>query len=286
MLSRNVTFEEFIRAAINGSDIDLITVQNYIAANHNDVDKINAPDPNDDTALSLAAYYGHASVVVALLAKIDDIRDLQHENFMGYTAEQEAVQRWGEDSEIATLIRARMVELEILSNNREEIRLKQQAVTAPTFAQQLQIIKDIYQSQNKEYKKEVPNHLKCPISLDIMTDPVTTSSSGVTYERRELEKYFLSKNNPNTVKCPMTNKVINKTDLNNGTNVTIKNLCEEYVECEKKAATLLTNIISSDSQIMSHVVQSNREKARRARLLFFDSQKNHSSITSVRYKPY
>lgn len=49
----------------------------------------------------------------------------------------------------------------------------------------------------------VPNHFRCPISLDMMKDPVTLST-GITYDRESIEKWIEAGN----VTCPMTNQVL------------------------------------------------------------------------------
>merc|ERR1712242_209253 len=37
---------------------------------------------------------------------------------------------------------------------------------------------------------ELPCHHICPISMDIMTDPVIVAGSGNTYDRKSIEQYF------------------------------------------------------------------------------------------------
>ncbi|KAK9706580.1 hypothetical protein RND81_07G136500 [Saponaria officinalis] len=49
----------------------------------------------------------------------------------------------------------------------------------------------------------IPNHFRCPISLDMMKDPVTLST-GITYDRENIEKWIESGN----ITCPMTNQVL------------------------------------------------------------------------------
>ncbi|KAK4779454.1 hypothetical protein SAY87_015560 [Trapa incisa] len=47
----------------------------------------------------------------------------------------------------------------------------------------------------------MPNHFQCPISLDLMKDPVTLST-GITYDRGSIEKWIESGN----MTCPVTNQ--------------------------------------------------------------------------------
>ena len=48
----------------------------------------------------------------------------------------------------------------------------------------------------------IPNHFRCPISLDFMKDPVTLST-GITYDRDSIEKWIEDGNHT----CPVTNQV-------------------------------------------------------------------------------
>ncbi|KAK7843871.1 u-box domain-containing protein 21 [Quercus suber] len=48
----------------------------------------------------------------------------------------------------------------------------------------------------------IPNHFRCPISLDFMKDPVTLST-GITYDRDSIEKWIEAGNHT----CPVTNQV-------------------------------------------------------------------------------
>ncbi|KAM5566948.1 U-box domain-containing protein 21-like [Rosa sericea] len=49
----------------------------------------------------------------------------------------------------------------------------------------------------------IPSHFRCPISLDLMKDPVTLST-GITYDRQSIEKWIEAGN----VTCPTTNQVL------------------------------------------------------------------------------
>lgn len=57
---------------------------------------------------------------------------------------------------------------------------------------------------------EVPSFFVCPISLEIMKDPVTVST-GITYDRESIEKWLFSKKN---MTCPITKQQLSDyTDL-------------------------------------------------------------------------
>ncbi|CBI38099.3 unnamed protein product, partial [Vitis vinifera] len=56
---------------------------------------------------------------------------------------------------------------------------------------------------------DFPVDFRCPISMELMQDPVTIST-GVTYERKNIEKWLFSYNNKT---CPTTMQRINSFDI-------------------------------------------------------------------------
>ncbi|KAF5734588.1 hypothetical protein HS088_TW15G00080 [Tripterygium wilfordii] len=67
----------------------------------------------------------------------------------------------------------------------------------------------------------IPNHFRCPISLDLMKDPVTLSS-GITYDRESIEKWLESGN----FTCPVTNQVLRSYDQI--PNHTLRSMIQEW----------------------------------------------------------
>ncbi|GMH12190.1 hypothetical protein Nepgr_014031 [Nepenthes gracilis] len=55
---------------------------------------------------------------------------------------------------------------------------------------------------------EVPSHFLCPISLQLMRDPVTLST-GITYDRESIETWLFSRKN---TACPVTKQALSATD--------------------------------------------------------------------------
>ncbi|KAJ4840882.1 hypothetical protein Tsubulata_010377 [Turnera subulata] len=53
----------------------------------------------------------------------------------------------------------------------------------------------------------IPTHFRCPISLDLMKDPVTLST-GITYDRESIEKWIEEGNQT----CPVTNQLLSSFD--------------------------------------------------------------------------
>lgn len=60
---------------------------------------------------------------------------------------------------------------------------------------------------NLEMELTIPAHFRCPISLDLMKDPVTLST-GITYDRDSIEKWIESGNQT----CPVTNQLLTTFD--------------------------------------------------------------------------
>lgn len=54
----------------------------------------------------------------------------------------------------------------------------------------------------------IPNHFRCPVSLDLMKDPVTLPT-GITYDRGSIEKWVEAGNKT----CPVTNQVLTTFDM-------------------------------------------------------------------------
>ncbi|PON53680.1 Coatomer beta subunit [Trema orientale] len=60
---------------------------------------------------------------------------------------------------------------------------------------------EIQADGNGEMELTVPGHFRCPISLDLMKDPVTLTT-GITYDRQSIETWIEAGN----VTCPITNQ--------------------------------------------------------------------------------
>lgn len=62
-------------------------------------------------------------------------------------------------------------------------------------------------SEISDVEVMIPRHFRCPISLDLMKDPVTLST-GITYDRESIEKWLEEGNQT----CPVTNQVLSSFD--------------------------------------------------------------------------
>ncbi|CAI9760882.1 unnamed protein product [Fraxinus pennsylvanica] len=69
---------------------------------------------------------------------------------------------------------------------------------------------------------EIPSYFLCPISLEIMKDPVAVST-GITYDRESIEKWLFSQNN-NT--CPITKQVVMDSELT--PNITLRRFIQSW----------------------------------------------------------
>lgn len=67
--------------------------------------------------------------------------------------------------------------------------------------------KKLLSKQSSKMELTIPTHFRCPISLDLMKDPVTLST-GITYDRESIEKWIRDGNQT----CPVTNQVLTNFD--------------------------------------------------------------------------
>ncbi|XP_051132227.1 E3 ubiquitin-protein ligase PUB23-like [Andrographis paniculata] len=70
---------------------------------------------------------------------------------------------------------------------------------------------------------EVPPYFLCPISLEIMKDPVTIST-GITYDRDSIEKWIFSEKNST---CPVTKQPLSDTEIVTP-NITLRRLIQSW----------------------------------------------------------
>lgn len=81
--------------------------------------------------------------------------------------------------------------------------------------------KKLQDGEGGEMELTIPDHFRCPISLDLMKDPVTLST-GITYDRENIEKWIESGND----KCPITKQVL--TSLESIPNHTIRKMIQDW----------------------------------------------------------
>ncbi|XP_051141093.1 U-box domain-containing protein 21-like [Andrographis paniculata] len=72
----------------------------------------------------------------------------------------------------------------------------------------------------------IPTHFRCPISLDLMKDPVTLST-GITYDRENIEKWIEMGNST----CPVTHQVL--LTFNQIPNHTVRKMIQDWCVANK-----------------------------------------------------
>lgn len=77
---------------------------------------------------------------------------------------------------------------------------------------------------------DIPSYFLCPISFQIMKDPVTLTT-GITYDRQEIEKWVFSDKH---FTCPMTNQKLSESDIEITPNHTLRRLIQSW--CGKNAS--------------------------------------------------
>ncbi|XP_004508855.1 U-box domain-containing protein 19-like [Cicer arietinum] len=100
-----------------------------------------------------------------------------------------------------------------------------------------------------------PEDFRCPISLELMTDPVTVST-GQTYDRVSIQKWLKS----GKKKCPKTGENLNNTEL--VPNTTLKKLIQQFCTDNNVSFTKscnrirdITRTISPGSSSAAHAMQ-------------------------------
>jgi hypothetical protein len=83
------------------------------------------------------------------------------------------------------------------------------------------------QEEEFEFPSTFPNDFMCPISYDIMTDPVILAGSGQTYERAAIEQWFRMGRRS----CPTTKINLSKAAARQLiSNRALKNVIEDFLK--------------------------------------------------------
>lgn len=132
---------------------------------------------------------------------------------------------------------------------------------------------------------QIPYHFRCPISLELMRDPVTVST-GQTYDRPSIESWVATGNTT----CPVTRAPL--TDFTLIPNHTLRRLIQEWCVANQSfgveriptpkqpadPATVRNLLVQASSDSSPHA--SRLAALRRLRALARDSDKNRSVISS------
>lgn len=92
---------------------------------------------------------------------------------------------------------------------------------------------------------EVPQYFICPISLQIMKDPVT-AITGITYDRDSIEQWLISNKNHHHATCPVTKQPLPR-DSDLTPNHTLRRLIQGW--CTLNAALGIDRIPTPKSPL-------------------------------------
>ncbi|PIA46220.1 hypothetical protein AQUCO_01500024v1 [Aquilegia coerulea] len=132
---------------------------------------------------------------------------------------------------------------------------------------------------------QIPYHYRCPISLELMRDPVTVST-GQTYDRSSIESWIATGNST----CPVTR--VQLSDFTLIPNHTLRRLIQEWCVSNRNlgveriptpkqpADPSLVRSLLSQASSESNPIQTRVSVLRRIRGLVRDSEKNRSVISS------
>ncbi|KAK6946103.1 U-box domain [Dillenia turbinata] len=136
---------------------------------------------------------------------------------------------------------------------------------------------------------QIPYHFRCPISLELMRDPVTVCT-GQTYDRSSIESWVATGNTT----CPVTRAVL--TDFNLIPNHTLRRLIQDWcvanrsfgverIPTPKQPAEpgLVKNLLNQ-AALESSPVHSRLSAVRRLKALSRDSEKNRVLISAQNVK--
>jgi len=133
---------------------------------------------------------------------------------------------------------------------------------------------------------QIPYHFRCPISLELMCDPVTVST-GQTYDRASIESWVATGNTT----CPVTRAPL--TDFTLIPNHTLRRLIQDWCVANRSlgveriptpkqpADPALVRSLLTQASSESNATHSRLTALRRLRGLARDSDKNRSVISSL-----
>lgn len=237
------------------------------------------PFPSRDTLLHCAVVGGDANFVAKLLTFPE--LDLGLVNQYGLTAAQEA-RRLG-----CTAI-AVMIE--------EEIQRRSRISDVVAEDVDEDVVEDIDMDMDEPVLDIIPNSMRdrlcsinyegvipigflCPISREIMCDPVTVCS-GQTYDRSSLQIWFSRNPGCSELADPINPEYkIKKSELNNGTNIVLKDAIELFVSKREKAPLrksprLKTSAAAAAAAASVISDEERNEQMRRARIRMFDKSRD------------
>lgn len=225
-----------------GADFDVVIENNltpFLLAIHNDYavtighfidikpEKLDQKDHKGDTPIMAAL-------------KFDSIKVFKKLIELG--ANLEITDRFGETPLMLAVKTNRLEFAKVLLENKasiESINKDVKLIDMATSDEMRELIKKVALTKTfrgrlkaSRFKGEIPEHLLCPIDLDLFNDPVTVNC-GHTFNRESLNQLFYKPDAPKLSKvedCPCCRSPIPVTELKNKTTIFIKERVEEFVE--------------------------------------------------------
>ncbi|XP_010925800.1 U-box domain-containing protein 21-like [Elaeis guineensis] len=142
-------------------------------------------------------------------------------------------------------------------------------------------------NENLNMELSIPTHFRCPISLELMKDPVT-ASTGITYDRQSIETWIELGNQT----CPVTNQALKSQDLipNHSLRRMIQDWCvaNRSSGIERIPTPRIPATPTQVSELLSEIALSSREGDRRRcrelvakiKALGMESERNRLCIAS------
>jgi hypothetical protein len=129
----------------------------------------------------------------------------------------------------------------------------------------------------KELDVTVPSYLRCPISLELMRDPVTLCT-GITYDRQNIETWLDAGNNV----CPITNQALENQEMI--PNHTVRRVIQDW--CVANSSSGIERIptprapptSAQIAELLSEI--GSREAIQRLRALAKESDRNRKRVAS------
>ncbi|CAF1984254.1 BnaC07g15950D [Brassica napus] len=116
-----------------------------------------------------------------------------------------------------------LIEGVVLTNLKEDAKLVKNNIKAGFIKGLMYLTKQMHDYLAKIEQSQLPSDFFCPLSLQLMTDPVTVAS-GQTYERAFIEKWF----DTGLMVCPKTRQALSQTTLT--PNFTVKAFIANWCE--------------------------------------------------------
>lgn len=182
---------------------------------------------NDTPIIGIAAKKGQIEIVRWLIQQGADLNaQSKNKDSNGYTALMFAAEN-GDSNMVIALLKAGAKKTLANMADKTAFELASSKETSEHLITYHARMERIGQTQI------IPKYLLCPITFELMEDPVSLTS-GHTFERRALISHWRSSGSQDVFKCPITKKDIQKFELETWTNIGMKDATENFVLQEEE----------------------------------------------------